>query len=186
MMESLKKLTMLLLIAVYMIFSVGCSNEDANQGNYAQAANIAAAENTEEANTATDKVADETIKTLLDNKEDQTTLNIRIQANGKTVIFELNDSSAAESLYGQLPMTIEVENYSNNEKIFYPDKKLDTSDTPLADAKEGTLAYYAPWGDVVMFYGDFGSASGLYELGYVVSGGENIASLSGTIKIEQY
>jgi hypothetical protein len=32
----------------------------------------------------------------------------------------------------------------------------------LADARTGTLAYYAPWGDVVMFYKEFGTASGLY------------------------
>lgn len=179
MMASFKKLTVFLLIAVFMIFSGGCSNVDVNQEKYAQAANTAAEVNMVE-------VADATSETPLDNKEDQTTMNIRIQANGKTIVFELNDSSAAKSLYEQLPMTIEVENYSNNEKIFYPDKKLDISDTPLADAKEGTLAYYAPWGDVVMFYGDFGSASGLYELGEVVSGGDDIASLSGTIKIEQY
>ena len=75
---------------------------------------------------------------------------------------------------------------TSNGKIFYPPKKLDTSKTPLANAKNGTLAYYAPWGNVVMFYGDFGSASGLYELGFAVSGGENIKEMSGTIQVEQY
>jgi hypothetical protein len=36
-----------------------------------------------------------------------------------------------------------------------------------------------------MFYDDFGSASGLYELGFVVSGVEHIESLSGTIEINK-
>ena len=78
-----------------------------------------------------------------------------------------------------------MENYGNNEKIFYPPKKLNTTDTPQADAQAGTLAYYAPWGDVVMFYRRFGSASGLYELGHAVSGSEHIQGISGTIRIEK-
>jgi hypothetical protein len=78
-----------------------------------------------------------------------------------------------------------VENYSSNEKIFYPPKKLNIKDTPLADAKAGTLAYYAPWGDVVVFYGNFGSAPGLYELGHAVSGSEYIKEMSGIIEIEK-
>ncbi len=118
-------------------------------------------------------------------EEEETRMRISVQANGETTIFELNDGNAAKELYEQLPLTIDVEDYSNNEKIFYPPKKLDTANTPMANAKSGTLAYYAPWGDVVMFYDKFGSAGGLYELGNVVSGGEHIKNMSGTIIIEK-
>lgn len=118
-------------------------------------------------------------------EEEGTRMRISIQANGETTIYELNDGNAAKELYEQLPLTIDVEDYSNNEKIFYPPKKLDTTNTPMANAKFGTLAYYAPWGDVVMFYDRFGSAGGLYELGNVVSGGEHIKNMSGTIQIRK-
>lgn len=117
--------------------------------------------------------------------EDITSMKINVKANGKTTVFELNNSPAARDLYAQLPLSISVENYSNNEKIFYPPKKLNTSDTPLVDAQPGTLAYYAPWGDVVMFYGRFGSAPGLYELGHAISGSAYIQGMSGTIQIEK-
>ncbi len=117
--------------------------------------------------------------------EVQTTMKIRVTANNKTTEFELNNSQAARDLYAQLPLSITVENYSDNEKIFYPPKKLNTSNTPRANAKAGTLAYYAPWGDVVMFYGDFGSATGLYELGHAVSGSEHIQEMTGTLHIEK-
>lgn len=111
-------------------------------------------------------------------------MQIAVSANGVDVVYVLNDSTAARELYAQLPMTIEVENYGGIEKIFYPPKKLATSDTPLVkSAKNGTLAYYAPWGDVVMFYDRFGAASGLYELGHAISGAEHIRNLSGTIQI---
>ena len=112
-------------------------------------------------------------------------MTISVTAGDKTVVFQLNSSAAARQLYDQLPLTIKVENYSNNEKIFYPPQKLAIGDTPLADAKTGTLAYYAPWGDVVMFYGSFGSAAGLYELGQALSGDRDIKKLSGTLHIEK-
>jgi hypothetical protein len=117
--------------------------------------------------------------------ETKTAMKISVKANGKTTVFELNNSPAARDLYAQLPLSIKVENYSNNEKIFYPPEKLNTTDTPQADARIGTLAYYAPWGDVVMFYRSFGSAPGLYELGHAVSGSEYIQGMSGTIRIEK-
>lgn len=115
--------------------------------------------------------------------EDETAMQVQVEANGNTIVFALNDSQAAQELYDQLPLTIEVENYSSDEKIFYPPEKLDVSGAPLADGVVGTLAYYAPWGDVVMFYDNFGSASGLYELGHAVSGSEFIETMSGTIEI---
>ena len=118
--------------------------------------------------------------------EGEETMQISVEGNGSTIVFELNDSQAARDLYEQLPLSIEVENFSNNEKIFYPPEGLDTSDTPLAEGGAGTLAYYAPWGDVVMFYGGFGSNGSLFELGEAVSGSEQISGLTGTIEISVY
>lgn len=115
----------------------------------------------------------------------RTAMAITVTANGKTTVFQLNGSTAARELYAQLPLNIKVENYSHDEKIFYPPKKLSTDNTPKANARAGTLAYFAPWGDVVMFYENFGSASGLYELGHAVAGGEFIQGMSGTIRIEE-
>lgn len=109
---------------------------------------------------------------------------IFVRSGDNTIIYALNDSPAAASLYEMLPLSVEVEDYGNNEKIFYPQKSLDTSNTPLAQGKSGTLAYYEPWGDVVFFYGDYNENPGLFELGQVVSGGEFINQMSGTITIE--
>ena len=117
-------------------------------------------------------------------EEEVETMRIAVRDESHTIVFALNESDAAKELYTQLPLTIEVENFSSNEKIFYPPQELDASDAPQANAVIGTLAYYAPWGDVVMFYGDFGSASGLYELGQAVSGSEYISGMSGTIEIQ--
>lgn len=96
---------------------------------------------------------------------------IQVRFDGGTVVYELNDSAAADALLAQLPLTIEVEDYSTNEKIFYPPQALDTAGAPLAEGGAGVLAYYAPWGDVVLFYDSFGANGSLYALGQAVSGG---------------
>ena len=110
---------------------------------------------------------------------------ITVKSGPYTVTYQLNDSRAAKELYAQLPLTLKVENYSDNEKIFYPPKELKTSGTPKSKGRKGSLSYYAPWGDVVMFYEAAGSASGLYELGSVISGEEHISKLSGEITVSK-
>lgn len=109
---------------------------------------------------------------------------ISVRFGENQIICELNDGTAADSLYEQLPLTIEVEDYSTNEKIFYPPHPLNTEDSPLAQTGVGTVAYYGPWGDVVFFYGDYNENPSLFELGQVISGSEMISEISGTITIE--
>ena len=109
---------------------------------------------------------------------------ISVQFGENTVVYELNDGTAADSLYEQLPLTIEVEDYSTNEKIFYPPQPLDTDNSPLAQSGAGTLAYYEPWGDIVFFYGDYNENPSLFELGQAVSGGDLVSGMSGTITID--
>ncbi len=115
--------------------------------------------------------------------EDEMERMIYVKGNNGTVVFELNGSKASDDLWDQLPLEAEVSNFSNNEKIFYPEKGLDTSDAPLAEGGEGTLAYYRPWGNVVMFYGSFSPNASLYCLGRAVEGAELISSLSGAVTI---
>lgn len=124
----------------------------------------------------------------LTSEADETIVNelqIRVEGeDGQNIVFQLNNSPAANTLYEQLPLSISVDNYSHNEKIFYPPEELEISETSLAVGPAGTLAYYAPWGNVVLFYGECGGAGGLYALGEAVSGTEQIETLSGEIHIE--
>lgn len=124
-------------------------------------------------------------ESLDDSSQNSDVMRIEIQGNGHTVVFELNDSPAARSLYSQLPLSVEVENYGNNEKIFSPPEGLETDGTPFtAGGGEGGLAYFAPWNNVVLYYGSFGPYSGLYDLGTAISGSEWIEELTGEITIE--
>lgn len=103
---------------------------------------------------------------------------------GHEVRYTLNDSQAATGFWNQLPLTCAVEDFSTNEKTFYPEE-LDATGAPLAEGGAGTLAYYAPWGDAVMFYDSFSANNSLYELGEAVEGIELISQLSGQITVER-
>ncbi|MBQ9719166.1 MAG: hypothetical protein IJV64_00555, partial [Oscillospiraceae bacterium] len=81
--------------------------------------------------------------------------------------------------------TVEVKNYSTNEKIFYPPAELDISNVSEGDGPFGTLAYFSPWGNVVMYYSECGSYPGLYLMGVAVDGAEQIEKLNGTISVRK-
>ena len=115
---------------------------------------------------------------------DMESTQISVTCGDLQVVYALNDSPAAQSLLSQLPLTVAVEDFSTNEKVFYPPQELDTTDTPLAEGGAGTLAYYAPWGDVVLFYDSFSANGSLFALGEVVSGAEDISQMTGTITVE--
>lgn len=118
--------------------------------------------------------------------EEDEALRIQVQDSTHTIIFELNDSPAARTLYDQLPLTTEVQDYSTNEKIFYPPESLDTDNAVEGKGPAGSLAYFSPWGNVVMYYSEYGPYNGLYHLGNAVSGEEWISELTGTIQIQQF
>lgn len=114
-------------------------------------------------------------------------MQVRVRdTEGNTVTLQLNNSNAAKALYKQLPLTIAMENYSTNEKIFYPPTTLDTTNTPLAEPGTTTVAYYKPWDDVVLFYGPYRANDQLFALGTVAEDNAMIAQLvPGKVMIER-
>ena len=111
---------------------------------------------------------------------------IKVTDGTHSVTFELNETSAAQSLYGMLPITREVQNYSTNEKIFYPETAISYgSDCIEDDCPAGTLALFSPWGNVVMYYGAASKYTGLYVLGHAVEGEDQICELTGNITVTQ-
>ena len=65
-------------------------------------------------------------------RERAETMKIRVTNEEYEIVYQLNDSTAAKGLYEQLPLTLEVKDFSTNEKTFYPPKELDVTDTPVA------------------------------------------------------
>ena len=105
---------------------------------------------------------------------------LQLSVEGGSLTLTLEDNSAARSLFSQLPLTLTFEDYNGMEKVAYPPEALDLSDAPdSCHPGVGTLAYYAPWGNLCIFYGDFQYSEGLVPLGHVEGGMELLTSLEG-------
>lgn len=111
-------------------------------------------------------------------------MKISVSDGRNKVVYELNDSEQSKALYSQLPLKVQIENYSTNEKIFYPKEKLPSKNGLEGAGDAGTLAYFSPWGNVVLFYGKFSKYHGLFILGKAFGGAENIKNLSGMVSVE--
>ncbi len=125
------------------------------------------------------------IHVLKSNTTEVTGMKIRFVFDDTTVNATLNDSDSARDFIRQLPLTFKLEDYARTEKIAYLPRKLDTESAPAgSSAQAGDIAYYAPWGNLVIFYKDFGYASGLIPLGQLDSQLSRFTHGSMTVTIE--
>ena len=109
-------------------------------------------------------------------------VKLRISIGDRKLSVTLNDSSAARDFLKLLPLTLTLEDYSRTEKISYLPRKLTMENEPAGiDPMVGNLAYYAPWGNIAIFYRDFGYSTGLILLGRLDSGIDAF-SVSGSVK----
>lgn len=113
-------------------------------------------------------------------------MKIQFVFDDQTVSATLQDTASARDFASQLPLTFELEDYASTEKIAYLPSKLTTEGAPSGtSAKVGDISYYAPWGNMVIFYRDFGYASGLIKLGTIDGGVERFtANASQKVTIE--
>jgi len=96
---------------------------------------------------------------------------------GATLRVALHDNPTSRDLLAQLPLTLDLSDYAGTEKIATLPRKLSTRGAPEGcDPDVGTLAYYAPWGNLAFFYKDFGYSLGLVALGVVAP--DDVATLA--------
>jgi hypothetical protein len=116
------------------------------------------------------------------------TLKFRITVGEKTLTGMLNNSATGRDFAGLLPLTLTLSDYHRTEKVSDLPQKLSTQDAPPGfKASTGDLTYYAPWGNLAIFYKDFPYASGLIPLGKIDSDVSPISSsshLTATIELD--
>ena len=104
-------------------------------------------------------------------KQNRTTLKILLTVNGKSVTATLDDNPSARDFHSLLPLTLNLDDYAATEKISTLPRKLSIDEAPDGVAPvAGDIAYYAPWGNLAIFYKDFAYSKGLIKLGTIVSG----------------
>ena len=98
-------------------------------------------------------------------------MRIHNEIAGETVVAELNGSEAARDFAAMLPLDLTLEDYASTEKVSDLPGRLSVEGAPDGmDPDVGDITYYAPWGNLAIFYRDFSYAKGLVGLGRIVSG----------------
>lgn len=95
---------------------------------------------------------------------------LRLTINGNVLSATLEDSPAARDFRAMLPLTLKIRDFNGTEKISDLPGRLSEKDAPEGVTPEaGDLTYYAPWGNLAVFYRDFSWSRGLIRLGHVTS-----------------
>jgi hypothetical protein len=95
-------------------------------------------------------------------------MKVSIIANGRELFAELENSAAARDFVELLPIQLLLQDHHGTEKIADLPSRLSTADAPDGiDPAIGDLAYYAPWGNLALFYRDFSYSRGLVRLGRI-------------------
>ena len=109
---------------------------------------------------------------------------VKLTVNGNEVFVKLDDNVASRVFLEMLPLTLTFEDFNSTEKIATLPSKLNVDGLPSGYTPEvGDFSYYAPWGNVSVFYKDFRYSNSLYKLGTIESGTEILGNLNGDFEV---
>jgi hypothetical protein len=110
-------------------------------------------------------------------------VKIRLKVGDAVATATLIDSATVRDFVSLLPLTLTLKDYAGTEKISDLPKRLSTEGAPSgSDPSLGDITYYSPWGNLAIFYRDFGYSSGLVILGKIESGIEAFRA-AGSVKV---
>lgn len=110
-------------------------------------------------------------------------MKIEILVKDQVVTATLIDSKTTRDFISLLPLKLTLEDYASTEKISNLPKKLSTEDAAIgSDPSVGDIAYYAPWGNLAIYYRDFEYSNGLVILGKI-DGGIEALNVPGSVEV---
>lgn len=95
-------------------------------------------------------------------------IQIKLEIQGESINVELEDNEASREFLKQLPLSLEFIDYVGKEKIAHLPKPLSVKNTAGYDPQIGDLFYFAPWGNIGIFYAKQPPYNGLVYLGKVL------------------
>jgi hypothetical protein len=93
---------------------------------------------------------------------------IRITIGDQTTHGHLRDNATARSLLGHLPLTANFKDFKGVEKTSKLPASLSMDEMPEGDDPQPSdIGYFAPTGDLVLYYGNVGYWDGIARFGTV-------------------
>lgn len=129
---------------------------------------------------------DNTVEISQNGGDESTMENARIKltVDGNEIYVNLDDNQASREFLGMLPLTLTFEDFNSTEKIATLPDELSTEGLPSGYTPEvGDFSYYAPWGNISVFYKDFRYSNSLYKLGTIESGTEILGNMNGEFEV---
>mgnify|MGYP000092217673 CR=1 FL=1 len=109
---------------------------------------------------------------------------IKLTVDENEIFVDLDDNQASREFLEMLPLTLTFEDFNNTEKIATLPDELSTEGLPSGYTPEvGDFSYYAPWGNISVFYKDFRYSNSLYKLGTIESGAEILGNMNGNFEV---
>jgi hypothetical protein len=109
-------------------------------------------------------------------------MKLKITKGDKVITAILYENPTTRDFIAQLPLTVDMEDFAGKEKIFYPPKKLSTTERKaVSDPKIGDINVYAPWGNIAIFYGGYSGSRDLIRIGRITEGMDAF-NVTGTVK----
>lgn len=101
--------------------------------------------------------------------------NIQIELDGALISATLEDSPTVRDFIARLPLRLKLKDYAATEKVGFLPDKLTTEGAPSGSTPvTGDISYYAPWGNLAIFYKNFAYSKHLIKLGRITSGIEHL------------
>jgi len=118
--------------------------------------------------------------------EENHAMKIQISAGNTVLTATMLDNATSRDFMSLLPITLTLSDYNGTEKVSDLPRKLSTQGAPSgSDPSVGDITLYAPWGNLAIFYRDFGYANGLIIIGKIDSGVDKLSQLNGKVTIER-
>lgn len=92
-------------------------------------------------------------------------MQIQMQFQGKSFVLALENNATARDFYALLPLTLSFSDYVGKEKIARLEKSLNAQESGEYNPQSGDFFYFAPWGNVGIFYDKQPPYKGLIKLG---------------------
>lgn len=110
---------------------------------------------------------------------------VRFIVGDEVVSATFSDNPTSRDFLLRLPLTLSMRDFAGTEKVSGElAKALDTGNAPKGcEPSAGDIAYYAPWGNLALFYRDGEYAPGLVRMGRIDGGLEALAEISGTFEM---
>jgi hypothetical protein len=102
-------------------------------------------------------------------------MDIQIVIEDTELRGTLDATAAGRDFASLLPLTLTLTDFHATEKISDLPRRLATAGTPPGtEGSAGDITYYAPWGNLALFYRDFEYSDDLVRLGRLDPGAADV------------